>query len=189
MNLSSLTEIVRLIETPSDDMRLIKRQLVAEAPTSTLIAALNAGTRPHTRWLICDVLGQQGDARAIPALLACLNDESATMRAIAAESLGRLGSAEAGAALLERFSDPHEDVGVRRMVGAALGAVGYRPASAALIEALADPDAGVRAGAALALGTLKDSAGIAPLKAAVANETEWYPQRRMIDALVAIGEP
>jgi HEAT repeat protein len=189
MNLSSMMEIVRLIETPIDDIRPLKRQLVAEAPTSALIAALNAVTNPPTRWLICDVLGQQGDTRATPALLACLTEESATMRAIAAEGLGRIGSPEAGPALLERFSDPREDAGVRRMAGGALGAVGYRPALNVLVAALSDPDAGVRAGAALALGLLKMPEAIAALKVALENETEWYPQRRMVDALVSIGEP
>jgi HEAT repeat protein len=180
--------IVRLLEMPFEDTRPLKRQLANEVPTPTLILAFEEATRPRTRWLLCDVLGMQRDALALPILLASLEDESTTLRAIAAEALGRLGVSEAGPALLARFSDPNEDVGVRRAAGSALGAVGHRPAVAALAAALSDDDAGLRASAALSLGLLRDPAAIEALKAALARETEWFPQRRILDALANIGE-
>lgn len=188
MKVWSPADIIRLLEMPFEDIRPFKRQLATEVPARALIAALNEATRARTRWLLCDVLGMQRDPVAAPTLLTCLGDESATMRAIAADGLGKLGLPEAGESLLKHFSNPEEDAGVRRTAGAALGAVGHRPAIPALISALKESDAGIRASAALALGLLRAEEAIDPLKAALDVETEWYPQRRMTDALTLIEE-
>jgi epoxyqueuosine reductase len=57
----------------------------------------------------CVVLGNLGDARAIPALAKALDDSSALVRGHAAWALGRLGSATAQAALRGRLSSEQDD--------------------------------------------------------------------------------
>lgn len=51
---------------------------------------------PHERWRAIEILGEFGDARAVPALLGALADQRGTVRpCLAAQALGRLGDARA----------------------------------------------------------------------------------------------
>jgi HEAT repeat protein len=60
-----------------------------------------ANGAPHERWRASEILGEFGDARAVPALLEALADPRGTLRpCLAAQSLGRLGDPRAVDALI-----------------------------------------------------------------------------------------
>jgi HEAT repeat protein len=60
-----------------------------------------ANGAPHERWRAIEILGEFGDARAVPALLEALADPRGTLRpCLAAQSLGRLGDPRAVDALI-----------------------------------------------------------------------------------------
>jgi HEAT repeat protein len=89
---------------------------------------------------------------AVPALVELLGAESSQVRAIAAELLGRLGTASNGTALLEVLDDPEPEVRVAAVRG--LGRLGSRTTAAALPALLDDPVPYVRAAAATSIGQL-----------------------------------
>ncbi|MDM7830599.1 HEAT repeat domain-containing protein [Cellulomonas edaphi] len=126
-------------------------------------------------------LGDMGSARAVPALLAALEDRSVDVRAAATRSLGRIGATEAvepviaasvaqrlpravaGAALLEIGSPAvgqllvllgHEDPHVRADAAELVGLLGAANDADALPTRLRDASPDVRAASAVALGRL-----------------------------------
>lgn len=64
----------------------------------------------HLDWKVraqaADTMGDQGDKKAVPALLEALNDESQFVRLAAVRSLGRLGDPKAIPGLMTTLSDP-----------------------------------------------------------------------------------
>jgi hypothetical protein len=100
-------------------------------------------------------LGQIGDARAVPVLVAALDDGD--LRVTAAYALGHIGppAAPAVPTLAARLTDDSEFV--RQAAAQALFLIGLasEPTIAALERALKDPDDNVRDTAELALKKLK----------------------------------
>lgn len=124
---------------------------------------------------------------AAPALEQGLRtSQSATVRSIAAELLGRLGSLSAADDLIGALrADPA--AAVRAAAARALGRLGapraVAPLEAALIE---EHEPAVRQATAWALGELGDSRGFAGLAAAL-RSGEHALARRAADALAACG--
>jgi HEAT repeat protein len=84
-----------------------------------------------------DMLGEIGSERAVPALLAALQDRHhAYIRWGAASALEAIGSERAIGALVAALRDEDEDV--RRTAASALGEIGSEQAVPALVEALHD---------------------------------------------------
>jgi HEAT repeat protein len=96
------------------------------------------------------VLGQIGDAAAMPGLLKALRDPDREVHA-AAKGLGQIGST-AVPGLLEALRDP--DWGVRLAAVGALGQIGDAAAVPGLLKALRDLNPSVRTDAAQALGRI-----------------------------------
>ena len=71
---------------------------------------------------VCIALGNLGDPVAVPALVAVLGEEPALVRGHAAWALGRIGGAEAQAALRERAA-VEPDAWVREEIDLALAAI------------------------------------------------------------------
>ncbi len=89
--------------------------------------------RPKRRGMLRNVavaLGNSGDARAVPPLIAALQDEEALVRGHAAWGLGQLGGAAAYAALRARLAE-EEDAEVRAEIELALGSAHDKGAPAA----------------------------------------------------------
>lgn len=99
-------------------------------------------------------LGEIGDARAVEALIAALQDTSrfATVRRNAATALGHLADRRAVPVLVEALAD--EAPNVRWAAARALGALGDARAGEAISNLLDDPIAEVAAAASEALATL-----------------------------------
>ena len=112
---------------------------------------------PQVRRYLVTALGYLGDRRAVPSLIAALDDPDADTRLWAAQALGTLGDTTGLAALAGRLADP--DPAVRKQAAWSLGEIGDRAAASALRTALVDAVDDVRWNAALALARLDDPAG------------------------------
>lgn len=115
----------------------------------------------NARAWACQILGDLGNARAVPVLLGCLADINDQVRARAASALGKLGDKRAVADLIRiMLADPVPYV--RIQVVRALGALGDPRALHYLIDALKDGEWWVRIRVVEALEQLGEQA-IEPL--------------------------
>lgn len=126
---------------------------LGESAVLPLLEEMGTAT-PEGQGLICEVLGQLGDARALPALTRLLgSSDSPFVRAAAAEAMGNIpfsGNEELDA-LMEGLKD--EAWEVRSRAAKALGQAGRKEAAAALADTAAnDEDWNVRTMAEAALG-------------------------------------
>ena len=117
---------------------------------------------PRIRQYLSMVLGNLGDRRATPLLVAALDDPTQETRIYAALALGRLRDPAAVPALLKAFSSDERDV--RKAAAYALGEIGDRRAVEPLASALGDPIADVRFNAAMALARLGDTRAVGVLR-------------------------
>jgi HEAT repeat protein len=117
---------------------------------------------PRIRQYLGMVLGNLGDRRATPVLVAALRDPAVETRIYAALALGRLRDPASVPALLQVFSTGERDV--RKSAGYALGEIGDPRAIPALEGALGDPIADVRYNAAIALARFGDGRSIGVLR-------------------------
>jgi HEAT repeat protein len=113
---------------------------------------------PRIRQYLSMVLGNLGDRRATPLLVAALGDPTEETRIYAALALGRLHDPAAVPPLVKTFSSDERDV--RKAAAYALGEIGDRRAVEPLFGALSDPIADVRFNAAIALARLGDTRAI-----------------------------
>lgn len=88
---------------------------------------------------------------AIAPLRAALSDRKLGMRERAADALGRIGDADAAAALVIALGDPGQDRAVREAAARALGQIADPRHAPALVAALRDETWGVREAAAESL--------------------------------------
>ncbi|MDQ3171968.1 MAG: HEAT repeat domain-containing protein [Acidobacteriota bacterium] len=105
---------------------------------------------PEVRAAAVESLGLLGDIRAVPALLRGLAIESRQQRVRVVEALRLFGPAVTPR-LVEHATAVPDD---RRIVADVLGQIGGADALPMLIDWMSDPDAGVRAAAVEAAGTL-----------------------------------
>lgn len=122
---------------------------------------LAATGAPHERWQAIEILGELGDARAVPALLRALADRQGTVRpCLAAQSLGRLGDPRALEALLEAAAQRgNEDL--RLCAIKSLGLLRAERAVPVLVEAVHRDEMPVAAAYALArIGSRRGAAAV-----------------------------
>jgi HEAT repeat protein len=117
------------------------------------------GTRRRSPWrraLACEMLGKIGAQRAVPALLARLEDRRPEVRIAAVRALGDMGSAEAVPALSDAFLERR--TAPVNIVNDALRRIGGE-ARTAFERGLASPDPIVRVSSCFGLtGTFEDHA-------------------------------
>lgn len=116
-----------------------------------------------------EMLGPIGDAPAIEALIAALEDEDNDVCRAAAAALGEIGDARAVEPLIATLEDEANDVCYA--AAAALGKIGDARAVGPLIAALKDSDEVVRQAAASALGQIGDARAVEALTAALKDES------------------
>jgi HEAT repeat protein len=146
MTTMDASEIIALLEAPTDNRGPTRERIAAEAAVHELAAAL-------TRQILCDILGERRATEAVPELLQALDDPSPNVRSSAADALAQAGDVRVGASLLEHYHGERDD-DVRVMLAIALGAVGYEPAIPDLVRALDDPYRTLQMEAAWSLGEL-----------------------------------
>ena len=125
---------------------------------------------------------------AVATLRAALADPSSAVRVGAAQALGQIGPAAAGAApdLIGILQDPDETVRCR--AAEALGLVGAEAAVPALTGELSDPSPAVQEAAARALGSFKEAAGTAvPALVPLLQHPEESVRQAAADAIGQIG--
>lgn len=105
------------------------------------------GKDPKGRIRAVIALGNSGDPRAVRPLVLCCSDKNPVIRRHAVVGLGRLRSARAVDALIERLGDQAEDQSTRIHAASALAAIGSYSAIEGLHERYSDPaeDPGIRA--------------------------------------------
>jgi HEAT repeat protein len=179
----SASEIVALLEEPTDDRRPLKMQLRRNAKVKELIRALQITKTVLTRRILCDILAERRAKSAVNAILECINDASSDLRNDAVEALIKIRSYKAGEGLLAYFIDNPQ-----LWYAVALGEIGYRPAIPYLMDALENPDEGVREGAAWALGYLGAIDAIGVLVRALHREANPNCVVRMQEALASLSQ-
>ncbi|HXI57001.1 MAG TPA: HEAT repeat domain-containing protein [Polyangia bacterium] len=136
-----------------------------------------------------DVLGEFGSAAAIPALSAALSNPifDGPARASMARALGAIGRPAGTAALVASLS-ASEPVVKTAALSALREMVGWKDASPAL-PLLSDADAGVRAQAALTLGAVRSTAGVAELLVVLASDPSADVRKKAAWSLGEMGAP
>ena len=140
------------------------RRTVLETLFGRIQAELPTADPAHRGWMM-DVLGDTGDARAIPLLTSALQDIEQDVRLKAIHSLGRIGSPSVVDLLLPALKDQHSQV--RIQAAEALGDCNDFRAVEPLLEALQDSNQFVRAAVTVAIGKIVDTKALKPLIAAL----------------------
>ncbi|HHQ48470.1 MAG TPA: hypothetical protein ENK19_06250 [Acidobacteria bacterium] len=158
--------------------------------SEALLAALAARPRGE----VARALGRLHEERAIPMLVACLDDDLA--RDGAMEALQGFGEAAAGALAAKltppgdagQYEAPHLTAG-RAAAAQLLGGIALPDAHVALGRALHDPSPVVRRAAALALAVTTPSARheVVPVLIEALGDASWLAAEPVIDALVSLG--
>jgi HEAT repeat protein/protein-S-isoprenylcysteine O-methyltransferase Ste14 len=193
----------------------VRAEMPAGASTAEAYTlALRSSDNWHARRPYVRALEEIGEA-AVEPLIELLHDPDSSLRQIAANTLGTIGSETVVAPLIASLSDPDGDVrfwaagslgrlraveavaplilmvkeqpGSSRLVGAiALGRIGSVEAVEPLVCALDDPNPWTRAAVIHALGQLGDERAVEPLLAILEREDSDVHVRRAI--VVAFGE-
>jgi HEAT repeat protein len=134
-------------------------------------------------------LGDMSEGRefAVPALLKTLRDGNHLVRSSAAESLGKLGDAQAATPLIEILKDTEEDRDVRARAAEALGRLEAREAVQPLIAALDDIVWRTRYQAIVALGRIGDPAAREALSNAAQYDPDYPTRIAAQEALRGLG--
>ena len=148
-----------------------------------LVGTVASGA-PHERWRAIEILGEFGDARAVPALLGALADPRSTLRpCLAAQSLGRVGDRRAVDALIEAAGQrANEDL--RLCAIKSLGLLRAEQAVPVLADAVHHGEMLVAASHALARIATPEGAEAVLEAARDPERTPW-----VVDALGEFGLP
>ncbi|MDM8541512.1 HEAT repeat domain-containing protein [Desulfococcaceae bacterium HSG9] len=156
-----------LAELKNDDPDVVRIAVAAlvkigdPRATESLIDVFKTTDSNAIRISLAAALGKIGDKKAIPALLAALNDEIPVVRKMAAASLAKIGKPAVNE--LVKILKNGDSPALRKSAASVLGKIGDVQAVAPLIAALEDFDIKVRINAAHALGQLYDESAVLPL--------------------------
>ncbi|MBA3872703.1 MAG: HEAT repeat domain-containing protein [Anaerolineae bacterium] len=156
-----------------------------QASVKEMILALEKTDSLRARRTICAVLGDRHAKSAVDILVRHLADSDLTVRIYSAESLGKIGDAKAGPALLALFNEkqPHS---FSSTLALAMGPIHYQPALPRLIRALTDDNDSVRGCAAWSLGLLLAPESIPALEQALKAEKDSWAKSQIQNALDTI---
>jgi HEAT repeat protein len=155
-----------------------------EKAIGPLITALKRDEFSGVRWKAAEALSKIGNP-AVESLIATLQYPDDDVRWKAAIALGEIGNPDAIEPLILILSD--EDRFVRSRAAHALSMIG-EPSIPPLIHALKKGDPGVRWGAVLALGKIKNPLAVEPLILALADDQAMV-RAEAAAALASIGTP
>jgi len=127
--------------------------VVLGRPAVPLLLEAAASGSDSLQYIVAQILGSIGDARAIPSLLSLSDSPNAFVRREAVLSLGRCGVGTPAAALVQRLASDG-DAEVRGAAASALAALRDTSAVQPLVLALSDSAAAVRRSALASLHQL-----------------------------------
>ncbi len=178
---NAVEPLIALLQDQNEKLRLSVFKALCKIKDTRVIEPMIAALHdPNDDLRICaaEALGQIGDGKAVEALIETLQSENENLRSSAVKTLGRIGDIRAVEPLIALLRD--SSAVVRKEVVIALEACGWEPvaehlawylaarqewekcaalgepAAEPLINALKDVHQETRAGAARALGSLKD---------------------------------
>ena len=161
------------------------KQVAQRRDIDALLAALDSPTRSgilSVRGRAARYLGELRAQRAVPALVALLEDERYDVRLAAARALGRIGDPSAVPALIAALDDP--DRGVRMNVAPSLGQIGDPSAVPALERALERETGWVFGRAAIVYALmLIDDPNARRIAARELDAVAWHRRRSLRKAL------
>lgn len=178
----AMVMLVPVHERGATSVRSALSQLRRVRPSG--VAALRAMQSSETAQSRAGAIAKVGANRmalATDELETALSDPSPKVRRHAAQALGRLGTREAGRALIQHIHSHPELVSEETLE--ALGSTGHRAAASVLVEFLDHPSALFRRTAARSLGRLGDHAAVAPLCAAAGRKGDPDLRRASVQAL------
>lgn len=159
------------------------------ASFDSLAAALEGGD-PESRFAAVQRLGEGGDARAVPVLIAALErdmkERTGLLMAII-PALGELGDPRALPLLLMALNDRDDQWIAREAAAQALGAIGAPEAVPDLIEAAWMAD--TRAAAIGALARIADARAVEVLLTALDPAEDAAVREQALAGLIRIGQP
>lgn len=165
-----------------------------ERAVEQLLQLLRDGSQ-DSMYSAIPALGQIGDPRAVEPLLARLDDR--IVRRLVLQALADIPDPAAIETVISSFDTGDESPPTWNPLAAQLAGLG-EPALDPLISALENPSPGIRAGAALALGRMKDERAVEPLICALsadeivevrvlaAQSLGWIKDQRAIEPLTTV---
>ncbi len=178
----------QLVEEPSSRGRyFVALRLAAfgDAAVDYFIPLLANGD-PEVRNLAASMLGTIPAPRAVPALLAALQDSAADVRGRAATALGVIGSTDCVVPLLALTSDP--EPWVRSAAIRSLAQLGAIELLAPAEGAMSTPQQWQRAATVESVGILGSEGGL-PLVFGALDDEEPHVRRSAVVAALEIGSP
>lgn len=182
LRIVAMVMLVPIHERGATSVRSALRQLRRVRPSG--VVALRAMQSSETVQSRAGAIAKVGDKRmdlATDELESALGDPAPKVRRQAAQALGRLGSREAGRALISHIHAHPELVTEETLE--ALGSTTHRGAAAVLIDFLDHPSALFRRTAARSLGRLGDREAVEPLCAAAGRKGDPDLRRASVQAL------
>lgn len=120
-DIGSGQEVLRLIQTPTNDFHPVRKRLRERTTASALIEAWKLAEDDSTVEALCDLFGYRKVKASVPLLMSALKSKNPSVRGSAAEALGTLKAESAGPALLEALKQ-EKSPGIRHLLAASLGA-------------------------------------------------------------------
>lgn len=166
-------------------VELIGDSAKKEEKLFSLVTLLREGTL-NFRWRAAEMLGEEGDLRAVGPLILALTDPYVDVSWIAAKSLGKLGDPEAVPHLIELLKS--EDIWNRLGAAEGLGGIRDQKAVQPLVEVLKDdPKPKVQMKAAWALGRIGGETARKALDSQKNDDNEQV-RKAVLDALLMIEQ-
>ena len=168
-------ELTALLGAPEREKRVAAALALAnlgdKSVLTNLVHALNTGAGSDNRQHLVEALGIIGDATAVPALLAALNDAEEDVRSQSVWSLGNIGEPSAVGPLVQSLADTNFYV----RFAAAFALIGLtNPAVQPALEArLDDGELRVRTAAASSLAFHGSARAVPALVAALRCSDDW----------------
>ncbi len=179
---------VRLVEEPNWRRKYFIAQRLAAFgdPAVDQFIPLLEQEQTGVRTLAADFLGRIPSQRAVPALMAALDDSAADVRGRAARALGVIGLTDCVPPLLRMLDDP--EPWIRQTAMRSLAQLGAEEILARAEQTSRDPGTWIRVSTVESLGILGSEAAL-PLLIERLNDEEPEVRRSAVVALLKIGSP
>ena len=174
--------LVPVHEKGATSIRSTLQQLTKVKPSGVVaLRAMQSSETESSRAGAIERVGENQMTLATDELAKALSDPSPRVRRQAALALGRLGTREAGRALLHHIHDYPDLIGEEMLE--ALGETGNRSSVQVLVSFLDHPSALFRRTAARAIGRIGDSSAISSLCLAASRKGDPDLRRASVQAL------
>ncbi len=179
--------LIEVFKDKNEKVRNKAGKVLVDIGAPAALALIKELKNPNIRLNIVKLLGEIGDASAVPVLIERLKDkdEDKNVREWVIQVLGEIGDASAVPVLIERLKD--KDTSIRRGAALALGYIRDASVVPVLIERLKDKDMEMRLRTAQALGEIGDASAVPSLVKSLKDKF-WEVRKYVVQALGEIGD-